>query len=67
MKPTIREMKLSEVIFEEAIYPRKDHDPSLVQRYAEVLDQIEAQQKFISVSSTNKLLDGSIAGLGIAR
>jgi hypothetical protein len=58
MKPTIDEIKLSEVIFDEVIYPRKDHDPVLVQRYADVLDEIEAQQAFISVASDCKLLDG---------
>lgn len=58
MKPVIEEIKLSEVVFDEVIYPRKDHDPVLVQRYAHVLDEIEAQQNLISVSSDNKLLDG---------
>ena len=58
MKPTIDEIKLSEVKFDEVIYPRKDHDPVLVQRYADVLDEIEAGQKYIAVSADNKLLDG---------
>lgn len=45
-------------MFDEVVYPRKDHDPQLVQRYAEVLDEIEAAQKYISVSPDFKLLDG---------
>lgn len=58
MKPTIEEVKLSDVVFDEVIYPRKDHDPALVQRYAQVLDEIEAKQAFIALSTDNKLLDG---------
>jgi hypothetical protein len=58
MNPTIEELKLSEIIFDEVIYPRKDHDPDLVQRYVGVLDEIEAKQSFMSVAADNKLLDG---------
>ena len=58
MKPQLKEIKLNDVIFDEVIYPRHDHDPVLVQRYAGCLDEIESQQKFISVSSDMKLLDG---------
>jgi len=58
MKPTIDEILLSEIVFDEVIYPRKDHDPVLVQRYETVLEEIEAAQKFIAVSADNKLLDG---------
>lgn len=58
MKPTIDEVQLSDIVFDEVIYPRKDHDPVLVQRYADVLDTIEARQQFISISTDNKLLDG---------
>lgn len=58
MKATVEEIQLSDIVFDEVIYPRKDHDPLLVQRYADVLDEIEARQKYISVSADNKLLDG---------
>jgi len=33
MQPEIRTIRLSDVIFDEVIYPRRDHDPVLVQRY----------------------------------
>lgn len=58
MKPEISKLKLSSIIFDEVIYPRRDHDPALVQRYAEVIDEIEAAQKFIAVAADGKLLDG---------
>lgn len=64
MQPTIDEILLSEVVFDEVIYPRKDHDPVLVQRYATVLAEIEASQKYISVAADNKLLDGKHRWLG---
>lgn len=54
----IKTVKLSDIIFDEVIYPRGEHDPALVQRYAEVIDEIEAAQKFIAISSDMKLLDG---------
>jgi hypothetical protein len=58
MNPKVDEIKLSEVVYDEVTYPRKQHDPALVQRYAAVIDEIEAKQRFISVSVDNKLLDG---------
>lgn len=58
MKPQIAQVKLSEIIFDEVIYPRKDHDPVLVQRYAEVMAEIEAAQKYLAIASDKKLLDG---------
>lgn len=58
MNPTTDKIKLSKVIFDEVIYPRKDHDPVLVQRYAGVLEEIEAKQQFISLTADNKLIDG---------
>ena len=57
-KPRLDEIKLSDVVFDEVVYPRKDHDPVLVQRYAQVMDEIEAKQAFIAIASDNKLLDG---------
>uniref|UniRef100_A0A6H1Z970 Putative methyltransferase n=1 Tax=viral metagenome TaxID=1070528 RepID=A0A6H1Z970_9ZZZZ len=58
MTPELKTIRLSEVVFDEVIYPRKDHDPALVQRYVDVLGEIEAAQKYIAVSSDFKLLDG---------
>ena len=56
--PRLEKVSLSSVMFDEIVYPRRDHDPVLVQRYAECLEEIEAKQAFISVSSDMKLLDG---------
>jgi len=58
LKPELKTVRLSEIIFDDVIYPRKDHDPVLVQCYADVLDEIEAAQKYISLSVDMKLLDG---------
>ena len=57
--PTIDSVKLSEVVFDEGVYPRiEGHDPQRVQAYARDLDQIEAAQKFISINADNILVDG---------
>lgn len=56
--PEIKTVPLSSIVFDEVIYPRSDHDPVLVQRYAEVLEEIEAAQKYMAVSADMKLLDG---------
>ena len=45
-------------MFNERIYPRKKHDPILVQKYAENIEQIENSRNYISVSSDFTLLDG---------
>jgi transposase len=58
MKPELKTIKLSDIIFDEVIYPRRTHDPILVQQYADTLEQIEIEGRFISVSSDMKLLDG---------
>jgi hypothetical protein len=58
MTPEAQTIKLSSVIFDEVIYPRRDHDPALVQRYADVIDEIEAAQKSIAIAADGKLLDG---------
>lgn len=57
-QPELKTVRLSDIQFDDVIYPRKDHDPKLVQRYADSLDEIEAAQKFISLSADFKLLDG---------
>jgi hypothetical protein len=56
--PELKTIKLSDVVFDPVVYPRHDHDPVLVQRYAGVMEQIEADQKFLCVSADLKLLDG---------
>lgn len=58
MVPTERRVMLSEVVFNESIYPRKTHDPNLVQQYVRCLDEIEARARYMSVSSDLQLLDG---------
>jgi hypothetical protein len=62
--PEFKTVRLSEIEFDAAIYPRLNHDPALVQRYAETLDQIEADQKYIALSPDLKLLDGKHRWLG---
>lgn len=55
---TLRHIKLSEVVFDPTIYPRLQHSPILAQQYAEVLDDIESQHKFIAVDAKMRLVDG---------
>jgi hypothetical protein len=62
--PELKTIRLSEVEFDERIYPRQNHDPALVQRYAETLDQIEAAQRYIVLSPDLKILDGKHRWLG---
>lgn len=54
----LKTAKLSEITFDKNIYPRHQHDPALVQRYAETMESIEAHQKFISVDAKDRLIDG---------
>lgn len=58
MNPETRRVKLSEIVFDEAVYPRKAHDPALVQKYADCIENIEAAGKYIAVAADNTLLDG---------
>jgi hypothetical protein len=58
MGPKLEKVNLSSIVFDEVVYPRRNHDPVLVQRYADDLNEIEAKQDFICVSSDMKLLDG---------
>ncbi len=58
MKPSIQQVSLSAVIFDPKLYPRKVHDPKLVQKYAECMDQIEAAGHFITLSHDLRLIDG---------
>lgn len=51
-------IKLSDVVFDESLYPRKEHDPLTVQKYSECIESIEAAEKYITVSEDNRLLDG---------
>ena len=52
------QIQLNDVIFDETIYPRKDHNPAKVQEYAENIEAIEALENYIEISANNKLLDG---------
>ena len=55
----IKTIKLSEIKFDEGLYPRvAGHDPAIVQVYADDMEQIEAAGKFISVNADGVLLDG---------
>lgn len=56
--PELRRVKLSDVRFDPAFYPRKTHDPVLVQRYTGAIEEIEARSNFISVSADMTLVDG---------
>ncbi len=58
-KPELSTLKVSDIVFDEGIYPRIDgHDPARVQEYAKDIDEIEAAKRFISVNAENKLVDG---------
>jgi len=59
MIPETKQVQLSQIVFDEAIYPRKGgHDPALVQKYAECIANIEAAGKYIAIATDNTLLDG---------
>ena len=58
MMPLLEEIKLTDVVFDEALYPRKEHDPVLVQKYADCIEAIEIAGKFIALTTDRKLLDG---------
>lgn len=59
MQPNQVSIKLSDIVFDEGIYPRVEgHDPVTVQVYARDIEQIEAAGKFISVNARLVLLDG---------
>lgn len=58
-QPQIVTLKLSDVVFDDGLYPRvKGHDPEVVQHYARDMEQIEAASRFISVNADNILVDG---------
>ena len=58
MTPELKTVRLSEIVFDPVIYPRRDHDPALVQQYVRDLEQIRAAQRHIVVSPDLKILDG---------
>jgi len=58
MNPEIKHVQLSQIVFDEAVYPRKAHDPALVQKYADSIENIEAAGKYIAVAADYTLLDG---------
>jgi len=49
------EIKLSDIVFDESIYPRKTHNPALVQEYADNILAIEEMNNYIHISLNNKL------------
>jgi predicted transcriptional regulator len=59
VEPSRAQIKLSEIVFDEGLYPRVDgHDPATVQTYARDMEQIEAAGKLISINADGILLDG---------
>jgi hypothetical protein len=54
----VKEVSLGEVKFDSGVYPRKEHDQALAQRYAESMAEIEAAGQWMSVSNDLTLLDG---------
>ena len=64
LKPEIKKIKLSDIVFDENIYPRKEHDPLIVQKYADCMEMIEARKHYLSIASDNTLLDGRHRHLG---
>src|SRR6056297_1510678 len=65
MEKETGKIKLSEIVFNEGVYPRESgHDPETVQKYAADIEQIEAAGKFISVNANNVLIDGKHRFLG---
>lgn len=58
MNDQVKRVKLSQIVFDEAVYPRKAHDPALVAKYADCIENIEAAGKYISVATDYTLLDG---------
>jgi len=54
----IEQVRLSTIIFDPQIYPRKEHIPALVQRYTACLAEIEAQGHYISIAKDGRLIDG---------
>jgi predicted DNA-binding protein YlxM (UPF0122 family) len=59
MEPVRELIKLSEIVFDEGLYPRVEgHDPATVQTYVRDMEQIEAAGKLISINADGILLDG---------
>jgi len=54
----MKHVALSSIVYDETIYPRKAHDPALVQRYAETLEVIEAAGRYIELAPDLVLLNG---------
>lgn len=54
----IQNIRLSDIVFDESLYPRKEHDPLTVQKYTSCIDEIENSGNLITISSDKRLLDG---------
>ena len=57
-KPLVKKVLLSKIVFDGDVYPRKEHDPKLVQQYANDIEEIETTGHYMSVASDMTLLDG---------
>ena len=58
MNVTVERRRLSTITFDETIYPRREHDPMMVQRYAQCLEAIEAAGAYLVITPDGVLLDG---------
>jgi hypothetical protein len=61
------DVRLSEIKFIESLYPRMEHNPALVQQYAENILEIQGRGNYISVSKDLTLLDGRHRYLAYAK
>jgi hypothetical protein len=53
-----KKILLSAVIFDETIYPRKEHNAAKVQEYAVEIDSINQAKNYIILDAKDRLLDG---------
>jgi len=58
IQPQVKTIWLSEVIFDEKIYPRKKPIQAKIEQYMNDLESIESKHRFISIAADYKLLDG---------
>lgn len=60
-----KRIRLSDIRFNESVYPRKNgHNPTIVERYAGEIEEIEAAGAYITVAADMDLLDGRHRWLG---
>lgn len=56
--PEKKKAKLSDIVWDDKVYPRQQHDPHLVQQYADDMESIEAAERYICVDENLRLIDG---------